>query len=394
MQPDEVRAASAECPARFEFADLKYVVGSPEVVRGMETVRPLKPFSDPALGFLNDLSRRLLREGRAFTAVELVQEWSKPFFHYHYKCQLMRGEQVVAEGEGSANSLEKKYRWRTVGEAAASEEDRARGEKEMRRTKDGRQYAVYKLPNSEIYDLVNTLLKMAQKRALVAATLLAVSSSDFLLSEEDPDAIGAEGAAAGGGSGADAADSRKGAGEDGRGPREAVEAQQVVIVGIKAVEIKEGSKNGKAYKIYKIHADDKTTYSTFDVNDGEAAQKALAEGRRVELGFTVDGRGYANIVKGGVKALEAGAAVDRIVLTCSAPAPAEWRTRLAGAGFSCARDGLTWTANETDAASVASEEAARESWCRKVETIAAGGGAAARAGKARGTATCGCSTSW
>ncbi len=36
----------------------------------------------------------------------------EPFFYYRYKCQLYRGDHLIAEGEGSCNSWEKKYRYR------------------------------------------------------------------------------------------------------------------------------------------------------------------------------------------------------------------------------------------------------------------------------------------
>jgi hypothetical protein len=37
----------------------------------------------------------------------------------------------------------------------------------------------YRVPNEDIYSQVNTILKMAEKRALVAATLVTVNASDF-----------------------------------------------------------------------------------------------------------------------------------------------------------------------------------------------------------------------
>ncbi len=38
---------------------------------------------------------------------------------------------------------------------------------------------LYRIPNPDVADLVNTIQKMAQKRALVAATLIATSASEF-----------------------------------------------------------------------------------------------------------------------------------------------------------------------------------------------------------------------
>src|ERR1039458_4154129 len=39
--------------------------------------------------------------------------------------------------------------------------------------------ALYRIPNPDGADVVNTIQKMAQKRALVAATLIATSASEF-----------------------------------------------------------------------------------------------------------------------------------------------------------------------------------------------------------------------
>ncbi|MFB2877180.1 hypothetical protein [Floridanema aerugineum] len=92
-----------------------------------------------------------------FERLEVVTDWtgtdhglSEPLFHYHYKCSLYRGATLIAEGEGCCNSLERKYRY----------------------TKDGK-------PNPRIYDAVNTICKMAQKRSLVAAVLIATGASEF-----------------------------------------------------------------------------------------------------------------------------------------------------------------------------------------------------------------------
>ncbi len=90
-----------------------------------------------------------------FETVESVMDWTggdhdgEPFFYIRCRCTLTRGEQVVGQGLGSCNSWEKKYRYRNSG----------------------------KNPNPA--DLVNTIDKMAQKRALVAAVLIAVNASEF-----------------------------------------------------------------------------------------------------------------------------------------------------------------------------------------------------------------------
>jgi len=51
--------------------------------------------------------------------------------------------------------------------------------------------ALYRIPNPDGADVVNTIQKMAQKRALVAATLLATSASEFFTQDvEDADSLG------------------------------------------------------------------------------------------------------------------------------------------------------------------------------------------------------------
>jgi hypothetical protein len=55
--------------------------------------------------------------------------------------------------------------------------------------------ALYRIPNPDVADVVNTIQKMAQKRALVAATLIATSASEFFTQDvEDADSFGRNGA--------------------------------------------------------------------------------------------------------------------------------------------------------------------------------------------------------
>ncbi len=74
-----------------------------------------------------------------------VVDFEKPLFYYHYRCSLYKGEEMVGEGDGCCNSKEKKY--------------------------EKQQY--------KIYDLTNTICKIAQKRALVAAVLSSCAASEF-----------------------------------------------------------------------------------------------------------------------------------------------------------------------------------------------------------------------
>lgn len=78
-----------------------------------------------------------------FDVVNRVEDWDEGFFHYETKCRLvsLRSGAVVAEGLGSCNSRERRFR------------------------------------NQDVYTAVNTFLKMSKKRSHVDATLSATRSS-------------------------------------------------------------------------------------------------------------------------------------------------------------------------------------------------------------------------
>jgi hypothetical protein len=61
----------------------------------------------------------------------------------------------------------------------ATQEEKANGRLETRTGRNGRQYQVYIVKNPDPADVVNTIDKMAQKRALVAAVLIAVNASEL-----------------------------------------------------------------------------------------------------------------------------------------------------------------------------------------------------------------------
>lgn len=85
---------------------------------------------------------------------------------------------VVAEGVGSASSNEEKYKWRKAvckEEFQATPEDRRR----VKYAKGRESYYTIEQVRTEPADIDNTVLKMACKRAFVAATLNAVAASDI-----------------------------------------------------------------------------------------------------------------------------------------------------------------------------------------------------------------------
>ena len=137
-----------------------------------------------------------------FEAIQTVEDWTgkdfggEPFFYYHQKCVVYRDGETMAEGDGSCNSRESKYRYRK-GERLCPKCQQPN----VRKSKDSGWYcwtrtggcgATFKagdvtiegqqtgrVLNSDVADLTNTILKMAQKRALVAATLIGVNASEY-----------------------------------------------------------------------------------------------------------------------------------------------------------------------------------------------------------------------
>lgn len=138
-----------------------------------------------------------------FEPVTIVEDWTgekhngEPFFFYHYTCELYRNGNLVGSGEGSCNSWEQKYRWRNqdrtcpkCGQATIIKNSYGPGWLCYRKKggcnskfQDGDQEIesqdVSKVPNPNIGDQVNTILKMSQKRSLVAAVLITVNASEF-----------------------------------------------------------------------------------------------------------------------------------------------------------------------------------------------------------------------
>jgi hypothetical protein len=151
-----------------------------------------------------------------FQIIDKSEDWTgndhqgEPFFNYWYKCRVTRNGKLIAEGEGSANSFEKKYRYRSssIKCPKCGKETVIQGKPEFGGGwicfgKKGGCGAKFKagdpaienqprglIKNTDSADLVNTLQKMAQKRAYVAAILLAVNGSEYFTQDlEDFDYI-------------------------------------------------------------------------------------------------------------------------------------------------------------------------------------------------------------
>lgn len=90
-------------------------------------------------------------------------------FTYRAEIYHLKTGQVIAQCEGSCNSQEKKYK-----ERAVYEKNRRTNKREFVR-----------MEQTPVCDIVNTLMKMAQKRAFVGGVILAVGASDFFNQDID-----------------------------------------------------------------------------------------------------------------------------------------------------------------------------------------------------------------
>lgn len=176
-----------------------------------------------------------------------IEDWTgsgyegEPLFYYKFRCVIKKDGNAVGEGIGSANSWESKYRFRWIGREDAQrfedwEKFPTRGgsifepefainkaetsgkygkpleywtafanaiangtaRKIMRKKKDGGDLpgweidaTLYRVPNDQFPDVINTCQKQAEKRSMVEAVLSATGLSELFTQDED--SVGEEG---------------------------------------------------------------------------------------------------------------------------------------------------------------------------------------------------------
>lgn len=113
---------------------------------------------------------RLFGLGSRFTLTDKVLDKQANFALFTYKVEIihLKSGQVIAECEGTCNSQEKKYKERTAW---------------VYNEKTKKKEPVKEL--TPVFDILNTLMKMAQKRAFVGGVILAVGASDFFTQDID-----------------------------------------------------------------------------------------------------------------------------------------------------------------------------------------------------------------
>jgi hypothetical protein len=107
-----------------------------------------------------------------------VERWEEGFWHYEVTCVVVsrRTGAAIAEGVGSCNSMEEKYRWRFEWNWHTEKPD-GDGWEQVWNKKQRRNVWRKKVQNEARWDLPNTILKMAKKRAVIDAILSTTRSS-------------------------------------------------------------------------------------------------------------------------------------------------------------------------------------------------------------------------
>lgn len=143
----------------------------------------------------------LFRCTPTFDLIEKLEDWEAGLFHYTFRVRITSRDAgtVLAEGFGSANSREGRYRWRNANRKCpqCGKETIIKGKEEYGGgwvcfAKKGGCGAKWgdgapeiegqeagKVENDDIYTLVNTILKMAKKRALVDGAIALARCSDI-----------------------------------------------------------------------------------------------------------------------------------------------------------------------------------------------------------------------
>ena len=140
-----------------------------------------------------------------YNITAIAEDWTgeahggEPFFFYQVVCELTRGGVAMGEGMGSCNSWETKYRYRKAertcpecGKSAIIKgQEKYGGGWLCWKKKDGcgakfkvgdksiEGQAAGRKANEEVFDQVNTCLKMAKKRSFIDGMISTVGASEF-----------------------------------------------------------------------------------------------------------------------------------------------------------------------------------------------------------------------
>jgi hypothetical protein len=162
----QMKEANFKNPSADDYGEGDY-----GVIPGTKKKSLLKPGAEKLLRLFGLGARNRLADKEIDRAAN--------FAMYTYRCEVyhLRSNVVIAECEGSVNSQEVKYRERTVWR--------------KKKLANGKEVSESIKEETPVCDILNTIMKMAQKRALIGATILATSASDFFTqdmeADEDPE---------------------------------------------------------------------------------------------------------------------------------------------------------------------------------------------------------------
>lgn len=119
---------------------------------------------------------RLFNLGARFKMVDREIDHHMNFAIYTYQCEIyhLRTGIVVASCEATVNSKEVKYKERSVW---------------RKKVVNGKELKEQVKEETPIYDILNTLQKMAQKRSLVGAVILATGASEYFTQDIEPEEV-------------------------------------------------------------------------------------------------------------------------------------------------------------------------------------------------------------
>lgn len=191
------------------IADLKNIMGIVATLRDSVLQQGVDfgpiPGTDKSVLLLPGMEKlmRALKAVPRYTAERVIVDYDKPLFHYEYRCELYDAETGTripgGEAIGLCTSMESKYRWREAKRKCpvCGKETIIKGKKEYGGgwlcfgkmggcgakfpdgDKDIEDQTTGRVENEDIYDQINTLCKMAQKRALGSAIKGAAGVSEF-----------------------------------------------------------------------------------------------------------------------------------------------------------------------------------------------------------------------
>lgn len=125
-----------------------------------------------------------------YEVTEKVEDYETGFFAYTVRCSLSKGGFPITEGLGHANTKEARYarRWLTEKKLPEGIDKNSLQKREKKSRYNDGTYTEYLVENDDPFTLVNTVLKMAKKRAQVDAALTVGSLSELFTQDlEDID---------------------------------------------------------------------------------------------------------------------------------------------------------------------------------------------------------------